>query len=73
MEWISIKDRLPLKNTSVICALKIDGEKFSWELDYCCESFGQDGFWLNENGGEYESDYTEYVTHWMPLPDPPKE
>lgn len=60
MEWISEKDRLPGENERII---------------------GTNGFYVGEFtyvGGDYQWVYgltnnPIYVTHWMPLPEPPKE
>ena len=58
-EWISVKDRMPDTNTRVLA------------FAYGQVQFGEwDGnqLWF---GDEY-SWQPEYVTHWMPLPQPPK-
>ena len=63
-KWISVEERLPehLYDMCLICA---DGfiEVATWALDKhkMCTWFFVDG--------EYEVG----VTHWMPLPEPPKE
>ena len=61
MKWINVKDRLPENNCSII--VFADG--------YVCEA---------EYGdlGDLESVFHEAFeeinpTHWMPLPEPPKE
>lgn len=57
MEWISIKEKLPENQTLVIVT---DGKEVSVS-----------DFW---NGWIYlHMPYIEKVTHWMPLPSPPKE
>ena len=67
MKWININDKLPEKNTRVL----IIDDDFKVEIcDYCSEEFCQDGFWFNENGGEYCDELD--VTHWQPLPKAPK-
>lgn len=73
-EWISVKDRLPEKNRAVLCILKFrygeSGLRFTGLLYLDNENkwhnffSAGDVFGLNEI---YE------VTHWMTLPDPPKE
>jgi len=58
--WISVKDRLPDKSPMVL-AMCTDG----YELAY----YGMyGGGWTNTLGTEHLN-----VTHWQPLPAPPKE
>lgn len=61
-EWISVKDRLPENDTRVLVYLNIE------KLDaYTYTIFDTDrmldGKWIRWN---------TYITHWMPLPQPPK-
>lgn len=61
MEWISVKDRLPDNNDEVlmfICGVHVLGY-----VDI-------NGEWYNDVD---EKEFSGSVTHWMPLPDPPKE
>ena len=65
-EWISVKDRLPKKTETVLC----------WKNEYGC-------FVARYIKLKYTEDWYEFVavgggvavgvTHWMPLPNPPKE
>ena len=59
-QWIPVTERLPENNTrNVVCYIDpIDGEK----------TVSSDVFWK-----ERWVRFGEYVTHWMPLPEPPKE
>ena len=58
-EWISVKDRLPEK-----CQCVITYRKCSDDAAYMdCESYY----------GEWAFDPPFKVTHWMPLPEKPKE
>ena len=65
-QWISVKDRLPDKNALVLCA------------------GARGGMFLGKIRWLYEEEGTAYchvpnarngrsATHWMPLPEPPKE
>ena len=57
-EWISVKDRLPEKDEIVIiCTDK--------NFIYAGELIGDTWFLDNDS-------WTATVTHWMPLPEPPK-
>lgn len=57
-EWISVKDRLPECGVEVLT--------FRGESGFCIESRNKFGFYFN-------CDIDDYVTHWMKLPEPPKE
>lgn len=60
-EWISVKDRLPEKKHEVyLCSL--DSCLFQGSQYIDIRLFDSDGKWRNGT-----------VTHWMPLPEPPKE
>ena len=64
--WISVKDRLPEDETEVIIFVqhKIGWYRvFGWHDEYGWHSSA-------EEFGDGESDF---VTHWMPLPEPPEE
>jgi hypothetical protein len=55
-EWISVKDRLPDGNESVLFY-----SQMGWSIGFKAE-----GYWVCYNHGHLDS-----VTHWMPLPQPP--
>ena len=60
-EWISVKDRLPESGKdAVLIALRWGTVDIGW-----CE----EGRWGSEFVNEYDDGE---VTHWMPLPQPPK-
>lgn len=58
-KWIPVTERVPENNTrNVVCYIDpIDGEK----------TVSSDVFWK-----EHWVRFGEYVTHWKPLPEPPK-
>ena len=56
--WISVKDRLPEKYEEVL----VYSAKYGVQVDWIADN--TDYLWWN---------YGELVTHWMPLPEPPKE
>ena len=60
-QWVSVKDRLPEK---AVLALGFQNEMI---IGYVCEDLNKG--WIAENENELLFD----VTHWMPLPEPPKE
>lgn len=60
-EWISVKDKLPENvKEGLLIALRWGAVDIGW-----CE----DGRWGSQFVDEYEDGE---VTHWMPLPEPPK-
>lgn len=60
-EWISVKERLPEKNTKVLCYFKYEPNT----PDVICENvYYGSGRWMSESSK---------VTHWMPLPEPPEK
>ena len=59
-EWISVKDRLPDKQGKYLCYYKFEPDS----PDVICENTYQgSGLWLSE---------MDKITHWMPMPQPPK-
>lgn len=56
--WVSVKDRLPEKYEEVL----VYSAKYGVQVDWIADN--TDYLWWN---------YGELVTHWMPLPEPPKE
>lgn len=64
MEWISVKDRLPghipgfIQSDTVIVTNGIS----VWLDDFWTLTNGR---WMSQSDGE--------ITHWQPLPEPPKQ
>lgn len=62
--WISVKERMPEDSKPVLC--RLGGQPFHLRHDV--------GYWM---GGAWSGARSHAmlasVTHWMPLPDPPKE
>ena len=80
MEWISVKDRLPELNQLVLAILNKPCERLNYpykenvlllfrrEHNYIT---GHKTKWERPFAGE-TVDYNDEVTHWMPLPELPK-
>lgn len=63
LEWISVQERLPKTFEPVIVCREIGGGKVKVEQGH------KDVMeWWKVYGTR-----TKYVTHWMPLPDPPRD
>ena len=64
--WISVKERLP-KDLQTVLVRQKDGMMYLWM--FCAQS-PTDEMWVDE----YANAFSVYeTTHWMPLPEPPKE
>ena len=63
-KWISVEDRLPELHTKVLCC-GVKGGRFIAELS----TWGKEKrpYWDRKSGKGCPE-----VTHWMPLPEPPK-
>lgn len=62
-EWISVEDRLPEEKVNCIVHYKhayCDNDDY-WAIGIC--------FY---DGEKFQMDWSYKVTHWMPLPKPPK-
>ena len=62
-EWISVKDRLPEEKVNCIVHYKhayCDTDGY-WAIGFCCY-----------DGEKFLFDPAYKVTHWMPMPNPPK-
>ena len=65
MRWISVKDKVPKPHEAVLAFVRQGIEVW---MSIACRNDA--GFWLlSLTGGR--DDWS--VTHWMPLPEPPKE
>ena len=62
-EWISVDDELPEDDSDVLAYLRI-GE----ESRICPANYAK-GMWFD---WIFNTPVTESITHWMPIPQPPK-
>ena len=60
VEWIRVEDKLPEKGVDVLLTNGID-------VYFGFIGFDVEPVWTNRYGEWYR-----FVTHWMPLPEPPK-
>ena len=63
-KWISVLVRLPENGQKIIAAFRDSGGQVADQARYCDGAFDF-ASWVNVRA--------ENVTHWMPLPEPPKE
>lgn len=71
-EWISVGDRLPENFTEVLVRYHahFDNEELT-EFDICVAHFGVTKFDARDQ--HFYTRRKVKVTHWMPLPKPPRE
>ena len=59
-EWISVKDRLPEESGGYLA--------YCWEYDGICVLYYE----VLKTKGKWRTKWKDDITHWMPLPQPPK-
>ena len=64
--WININENHPDSDTYVLVCLN---EKFIKTSYYFEDSFGR---WFSTDYDIWDKEYTEFVTHWTPLPELPE-
>lgn len=74
-QWIRVEDRLPERNGKYIVTACDEGESYDkkiWnDTVVVCAVYYKSRWTWEKNNIEYSLD--GIVTHWMPLPEPPKE
>ena len=69
-EWIPVKDKLPDQNEEVLVIVNGKPQKnITLNCAYELAEYDPHEGWIMEMWPEWEG---AVVTHWMPLPDPPK-
>ena len=74
-EWISVKDRLPSREGLMDDEKEYVLVSLRWTDGYQAVSicgYEKDGWSKRDGFGLMRDDY-KHITHWMPLPEPPKE
>ena len=81
MKWIPVSERLPERNGRYLTCEKICGRQSIDILDFATDLYEFDAYEFTDKKGkggflywDSECGYCESddVTHWMPLPMPPK-
>ena len=65
-DWINVKDRLPIITCDVMIKTKVDYAPIEYEW---VEGIG----WYDGWGGQEMGERNRCITHWMELPDYPKD
>ena len=76
--WISVKDRLPEKQTPVLVYVPPYSDEDEEYIGHVAMSYythsARGGYWAGTDGNIYGAiGIVHEPTHWMPLPEPPKE
>ena len=71
-KWISVKDSLPPMYHKVLITGK-DCAGGSFGVIKGSHDGDKEGQWYRDDIGQYVNSSGDTVTHWMPLPEPPKE
>lgn len=73
-DWISVEERLPERNVKVLCYMNFLQSEETKGWGTCITENTYNGMFVGSGHRkpvwEWQSDF---VTHWMPLPVPPKE
>lgn len=64
MDWINVKDRMPERDKKVLCYCY---DKYMDVMEYWYDEDGKPNFF------NPPAPPVDCVTHWMPLPPPPKD
>ena len=76
--WISVKDRLPERQEPVIVYVPPYSDEDEEYVGHVAVAYytqtGSGGYWAGTDGNVYGAiGIIHEPTHWMPLPEPPKE
>jgi hypothetical protein len=70
-EWISVQERLPPQDVCVLINFYDGRDKVKMNFVQCGYRIGQQ--WFEPKDGQEIKEKRGFVTHWMPLPEAPKE
>jgi hypothetical protein len=71
-EWISVKDRLPTDFSIVLCT----GFEYDDPVNdrfYLVSRYERGFGYYDTQEEKWANNTSDYITHWMPLPEPPVE
>ena len=71
--WISVDDRLPTIDERVFVYIPRPDNHNHIEIAYISEGNDDYPYWVLRNKSQFYSTRFYYISHWMPLPKPPKD
>ena len=73
MEWISVKDRLPERNHKYLVYGKVETNFLDYSFIGVAELWQVGVTGSQWRLDDFEAGDEDYITHWMPLPEAPKD
>lgn len=72
--WIGVAERLPKRGETVLCYMNFERDGFGLTWKNTITENRYDGVLVGSNPKKHVWEWQgDYVTHWMHLPEPPKE
>lgn len=71
--WISVDDRLPEIDERVFVYIPRPDNHYNIEMAYISKGNDDYPYWVLRDKSQFYSTRFHYVSHWMPLPEPPKD
>lgn len=71
--WISVKDRLPNIDERVFVYIPKPDNHYNREIAYISEGNDDCPYWVLKDKSQFYSTRFHYISHWMPLPEPPQD
>lgn len=71
--WISVKDRLPNIKERVFVYIPKPDNHYNIEIAYISEGNDDCPYWVLRDKSQFYSTRFHYISHWMPMPEPPQD
>jgi hypothetical protein len=72
-QWISVDDRLPNIGERVFVYIPRPDNHYNTEIAYISEGNDDYPYWVLGDKSQFYSTRFHYISHWQPLPEPPKD
>lgn len=73
VKWISVDDRLPETDERVFVYIPRPDNHYNIEIAYISEENDDYLYWVLRDKSQFYSTRFHYISHWMPLPEPPQD